>query len=134
MKKIICAIMLGFCITACTKTAPEEIIPNGKYTGTFERLNGAADKQTSNVTITFTGNNFTGESDKAMFPAICNGSYSGKGSDIHFTNRCVWIAAFDWTLILANDYSLRASGDSLEIKREYQGQITDVYRLKKDQE
>ncbi|MCW3109174.1 MAG: hypothetical protein JWQ09_3680 [Segetibacter sp.] len=132
MKTIILLFVFASGMTGCTKSIREKMIPDGKYTGTFERTRGMGSKESGNVSITFSGNSFTGTSEKPKFPAICNGTYSASGNEIHFTNNCVWTADFDWSAILSNDYTLRLNGDSIEIKREYPGQMTDVYKLKKE--
>ncbi|GEO12179.1 hypothetical protein SAE01_46750 [Segetibacter aerophilus] len=120
-------------MTGCEKNVEEKVFFSGKYSGTFERTTGAGSKVSSNVSITFNDANYSGTSDRMKFPAICNGTYSTKNNEIHFTNSCMWTADFDWSLILNNDYTYKSSGDSLEIKREYAGQMTDLYKLKKEQ-
>lgn len=133
MKTLVLLLIGSFLITGCEKNVEKEEIINGKYSGMFERTTGAGSTETSNVSITFSGNIYSGTSDKIKFPAICNGTYSVKNNEINFKNECVWTADFDWSLILSNNYSLRQKGDSLEIKREYPGQMTDHYKLKKQQ-
>jgi hypothetical protein len=119
-------------IAGCGKTVENRKILNGKYRGTFQRTQGIGNKEIANVSITFSGNTYSGTSDKPRYPAICNGTYTTNDKQINFTNGCAWTADFDWTLILNNEYSLQMKGDSVEIKREYAGQMTDIYKLKKE--
>jgi hypothetical protein len=134
MNRKMAILLLGLGMAGCEKSTTEANRQlTGEYAGTFERIQGAGQKESATVTLTFTGDTFTGVSSKPKFPAICNGSYTAVNNEMQFTNACVWTADFDWSLILNNTYSIRKSADSLEIKREYPGQMTDVYRLKKEQ-
>ena len=132
MKVALLFFMTALLVAGCTKTSNEQGILNGKYSGTFHREQGIGNKETANVSITFSANTFSGVSEKPRYPAICGGSYSVNSNQIRFANGCIWTADFDGTLILDHDYSLRLNGDSVEIKREYAGQMTDIYKLKKE--
>ena len=116
---------------SCRKTNPAFIITDGTYVGTFQRLtlNGG---QISNVTITFSANNWTGQSQFSKYPALCSGTYKTTGANkVTFENACAWTAEFDWTLILSQDYEIKLVGNKLEITREYSGGYTDIYNLTK---
>lgn len=116
---------------SCKKTNHEFVIPEGTYVGTFQRLT-ASGGQVSNVSVTFSGNNWTGQSQFAKYPALCHGKYKTKGGDkITFENACPWTAEFDWTLILSQDYKLEVAGNSVEISRDYNGAFKDIYKLTK---
>jgi hypothetical protein len=116
---------------SCKKTKTEFFIPEGTYTGTFQRLTSAGGP-IANVTITFSENNWAGQGQYTKYPALCNGTYSAKGTDsIHFENACAWTAEFDGTLILAQDYKINFSGNDIEISRDYNGVAMDMYKLKK---
>lgn len=90
----------------------------GTYTGTFVRWN---EKQGSavNVKITFSENEFNGNSDSLNYPSICSGSFTvtDMPDSIHFINQCDFPANFDWTLILTGSYQLTDTGDSLYFRR-----------------
>lgn len=116
----------------CKKLITEEIVLNGKYTGTFQRTQGIGTDEAANVSISFTPNTFTGISDRPKYPAICNGTYSVSGNQITFNNDCMWTADFDWTLILSKTYSVKVTGDSLQLRRDNADKTTDLYRLKKE--
>jgi len=114
---------------SCKKTNPNFIIPNGAYSGTFQRLTNAGG-QISNVTITFSDNNWTGQSQFAKYPALCHGTYRGKGADsLIFENACPWTAEFDWSLILSGSYKIVVSDKNLQINRSYNGVYSDIYNL-----
>lgn len=116
---------------SCKKTNSDFAIPEGTYVGTFQRLTSSGG-QLSNVTITFSGNNWTGQSQFAKYPALCNGTYKISDSDnVVFENACPWTAEFDWTLILSQEYKLKFIGNSIEISRDYNGAFKDIYKLKK---
>jgi len=104
---------------------------NVVYMGTFMRGGPLIDPLPSNVTIRFRDGVFEGTSDTQNYPAICNGTYSIKGTKINFRNKCVFPANFDWGLILAGDFEYELKGDSLMIRRSYEGGNYDQYMLKK---
>ena len=104
--KLLVLLLVTFCFASCKKSNTNFLIPDGTYVGTFQRNTSTAG-QISNVTITFSSNNWTGQSQYAKYPALCHGTYTAKGSDnISFENACAWTAEFDWTLILSQDYKI----------------------------
>ena len=73
---------------SCKKTNSPVFIEDGTYTGTFQRQTSTGG-QFSNVIITFSDNNWTGQSEFQKYPALCHGTY--KASDagkITFENAC----------------------------------------------
>ena len=137
MRQTFLLLILSTLVTvSCEKTNPGQIpldqgVPEGTYTGTFQRQTSTGG-QISNVTITFTENNWTGQSQMAKYPALCHGTYKRDGGDnITFNNGCAWTAEFDWTLILGQDYKIKTVDKSVEITREYNGGMKDVYKLTK---
>ena len=95
--------LLFFCIVfltalSCTKSNKTNV--NGTYIGVFER-NGV----TSNVKLTLTNGQFSGQSDQDSYPAICSGAYAVSGNTISFENECGFLANFDHTLILSDNWS-----------------------------
>lgn len=101
------------------------------YMGTFMRGGPLIDPLPSNVTLRFRDGVFEGTSDSQNYPAICNGTYKVKGDNINFRNKCVFPANFDWSFILAGDFELEQHGDSLMMRRSYDGGNFDQYILKK---
>lgn len=125
---LLCLALLAI---SCKKTSPDLVIPEGTYVGTFQRLT-AGGGQLSNVTITFSGNDWTGQSQFAKYPALCHGTYQVNGGyGVTFENACFWTAEFDWTLILSQAYKLKIAGNTLEISRDYNGSSRDIYKLTK---
>jgi hypothetical protein len=117
---------------ACKKTSTDFIISDGKYVGTFQRLTPAGG-QISTVSITFSGNTWTGQSQVTKYPALCNGTYKTNSSDsATFENDCFWTAEFDWTLILKGDYQVKIDGKALNMSRDYSNGSKDIYLLKKE--
>jgi len=125
---ITCAVLF---LSACSNDPvvyPDTLIADGVYKGTFQRTGNAV----SNVTLTFSGNTWQGQSDTPLYPAFCNGTFARSGSDsIHFENPCVWTANFDWTLILSNKYKITVNGNQVEITRTYSNGVKDIYLLTK---
>jgi len=102
-------------------------IPDGVYTGTFQRQLAFGGGDTAHISITFSENTWTGVSDKSNYPALCHGTYTIKNHKISFINDCEWIAQFDWTLILGGDYDFRYTDNQLNINRDNKGPATDTY-------
>ena len=132
MRHVLCGL---FCLTllavSCKKTESNFLIPAGTYAGTFQRLISDSG-QISNVTITFSENNWIGQSQYSKYPALCNGTYQVRGSEnVTFENACVWTAEFDWTLILSGDYKIKVAGNDSEISKNYNSQNRDIYKLTK---
>jgi hypothetical protein len=109
----------------------------GTYVGTFVRnqVKAVPVLSVGNVKITFSGNEFNGSSDSLNYPFICNGTFTvtDMPDSIHFVNKCVFPANFDWTMILNGSYKLVQTGDSLYIRRTIGDFIyeEDVYSLRK---
>ena len=122
---------LAIFAVSCKKTISDYLILEGTYVGTFQRLT-LSGGQISNVTITFSSNNWTGQSQFAKYPALCHRTYNAKGTnEITFENSCPWTAEFDWTLILSQDYKIKIIGNDIEISRDYNGTYKDIYKLTK---
>jgi len=70
-RRHILSALLGLTVFAvcCKKTNSSFLIPDGIYTGTFQRQTSTGG-QTSNVTITFSANNWSGQSQFATYPAL----------------------------------------------------------------
>ncbi len=102
-------------------------IPEGKYTGTFQRQLAFGGGDTAHVSITFSSNTWTGVSDKQHYPALCHGSYSIEKDKIIFTNECIFTADFDGTLILGGEFYFNLEGKVLKFNHNYSGRSTDAY-------
>jgi hypothetical protein len=120
---------LGF--ASCDKNdgTAQAALKAGTYTGEFSRFSPDGRCTPANVTLVLENNTFLGYSDMAKFPAIGTGSYKLSGAEIEFTDRQIWTAEFDWTYILNGKFKMKAIGDELIIVRMYNNQVTDMYRL-----
>jgi hypothetical protein len=119
-------------LISCRKENEQEPLLSGTYTGTFQRLvSGNGD--TSNVSLTFNINSWSGVSEFIKYPGLCGGSFKIFNSDsIVFENTCVWTADFDGTLILHGSYKLFANHDSVIILKDYGFSKIDLYKLKRN--
>lgn len=124
----IAAVFTSGCVDDFDPIADDD---NVVYMGTFMRGGPLIDPLPSNVTLRFRDGVFEGTSDSQNYPAICNGTYKVKGDNINFRNKCVFPANFDWSFILAGDFELEQRGDSLMMRRSYEGGNYDQYMLKK---
>ncbi len=109
-----------------------DVVLNGVYTGTFQRELSWANNKTSNITLTFYFNTWSGSSDMTKYPALCKGTYSIKGDSITFMNECAWTAEFDWSLILSGKYKIESHADRIEFYRGYSsmvGTFKDLYKI-----
>jgi hypothetical protein len=120
----VCVIFL-ICFTCVTDNYSK--IPDGVYTGTFQRQLTFGGGDTAHISITFSGFSWTGFSDKSNYPALCHGTYTIKNHKISFINDCEWVTQFDWTLILGGDYAFSYNDKTLNIDRDNHGPATDTY-------
>ena len=102
-------------------------IPDGVYTGTFQRQLAFGGGDTSHISITFSDNTWIGQSDKSKYPALCHGTYRIDNQKIIFTNDCIWTAEFDATLILGGEYEININDNQLNFIRDYRGPSSDTY-------
>ena len=119
---IMTAVVIGF--AACDKSDPTSFSLNGRYMGTFSRTG----MDTANVNILFDGDNFSGQSDRVNYPAICHGSFDLNDNLIRFNDSCAWTANFDWSLILSGQYNISYNDGGVRMWKT-NGSVTDEYRL-----
>jgi hypothetical protein len=129
--KNICKILLFLLILSSCESEKENSIKiqEGTYVGTFQRQGSLSLGPISNVTITFSADKWSGQSDNSKYPALCNGTYSYKGHSLIFTNECVWTAEFDWSLILSGDFIYSFDGEHLQMAKTISPGIFDRYNL-----
>jgi hypothetical protein len=101
----------------------------GTFSGQFFRSGPSALATRSNVSLTFEGNEFSGQSDTPKYPGICHGTYTYSENTIVFSNKCFWTAEFDWTLILGGEFNVEINGDSLILSKPFGEHVTDYYLL-----
>ena len=128
MRPTIYSILLLLILFSCeNEELSEKQIPDGTYSGTFQRQFVASNSNIANITLTFLGNQWSGSSDIEKYPALCRGTYSIKGDTIIFENECVWTAEFDWTLILAGKYVWKKTSQTFEFSKDYRFATKDTY-------
>ncbi|MCH7401571.1 hypothetical protein ACFOUP_14075 [Belliella kenyensis] len=101
---------------------------NGKFEGTFERVESGTSLGLSEVSLEFEGNTYSGSHKEPRYPVICNGSYNIENSKITFSNNCFFTADFDWSLILNGEFDAVLSGQKLILTRS-SGNFVDTYKL-----
>lgn len=134
MKRLsVLLLIVSAALLSCKKDKNDDLL-SGTYKGTFRRVGPGLTGQISEVTITFEGNRFSGQSTVNTRPGICNGSFSQDGTKINFDNSCAWTADFDWTYILDGEYEISQAGDYIEISKSYNGTVfyQDLYKLAKE--
>jgi hypothetical protein len=129
MRGFLTMLLISTICFSCSKTQ-ENQVPQGTYTGTFQRITGGMG-DTVHVSLTFSNTEFHGNGGRGYYPTICNGTFGTKGQEIDFKNACYFTANFDWSLILSGKYNFTAINDSLVITRDYNGIFRDEYRLAK---
>ena len=132
MQKLIYATFLMLALASCkkSKVAAPTASMQGSYTGSFQRMGTTNDVRVSSVTLNFSLDKWSGQSDLSKYPALCNGTYKLTGDKISFENACVWTADFDWTLILSGEYELAQQGNSVSFTKSG-ANYKDVYTLTK---
>ena len=111
-------------LTACDKSDDPSLMLNGRYMGTFSRTG----MDTASVSLLFNDNNFSGQSDRINYPAICRGSFDLNDNLIRFNDSCAWTANFDWSLILSGQYNISSNNGTVRIWKT-NGTVTDEYLL-----
>ncbi len=128
MKTLPLFVMLLILLVSCREDAGTTTVVEGTYTGQFMRLGLTERPSPSNVTLTLEGGKFTGYSDQARYPSICNGSYQINGGKIKFINECFWTADFDWSYILGGEYDITIRDRKIDLIQEINGE-SNFYQL-----
>ncbi len=129
---ILVSLVIGFC--GCEKAGiSQKVIPDGTYTGTFQRKTISGEGLKANISITFSAGRWYGQSDMMNYPSLCRGIFKTELNKLIFENECAWTADFDWSLIVSGEYKYILAGDSLLISRDYGSHgvesYTDVYTI-----
>lgn len=127
---LIIGLIIAIAVSCKKQSNSEELELKGRYAGTFQRqLSGNG--KISKISIDFSSNTWSGESEFAQYPGLCYGTFELVQDSIAFTNMCPWTANFDHTLVLVRKYKIDISEKELVIYRKYKGGVTDLYRLSK---
>jgi hypothetical protein len=133
MQKLFYVALLLLALASCKKSKVS--VPNmdlrGNYTGTFQRFGPEFINKISNVTLNFSPDKWSGQSDMAKYPALCNGTYKIADDKVTFLNACGWYADFDWTLILKGEYELTRQNNTVTFTKSG-ANYKDVYTLTKE--
>ena len=127
MKKLIFIIWIAIISSTGCEKSHNDKIPDGVYTGTFQRQLAFGGGDSANVTLTFSSNTWTGQSDKPSFPALCNGTYKIEKDKITFLNLCLWAPDLNESIILSGEFDLNINGKQIEIIRSSLGSSTDAW-------
>ena len=123
-------------LNSCNKTGNVNTALSGTYTGNFQSFTGILGGTKYPVQITFTGNNFNGDSSSFDYQSICKGTYlhTNSSDSIQFVNGCIFPAIFIFrTFILDGSYKMIRKGDSLYFRRTIGDLVyeEEVYSLRK---
>lgn len=131
MKTFLVAVLASILFTGCEKSVAERL--EGRYSGIFFRGTWAATDNpvTSNVTLHFSTDEFSGTSSMAHYPAICNGTYKADADTLQVTNGCAFTADFSWTFVFNGTYNYTWENNRLKIWKEYPDGVKDTYVLEK---
>jgi hypothetical protein len=133
MQKLFYVALLLLALASCkkSKVAQPAADLRGNYTGTFQRLGPTYEIRISNITLNFSSDKWSGQSDMAKYPALCNGTYKIADDKVTFLNACGWYADFDWTLILKGEYELTRQNNTVTFTKSG-ANYKDVYTLTKE--
>jgi hypothetical protein len=126
-KNFISILSLSLLLNCAKEENPSIQIPDGNYTGTFQRDWVWSNSDTANVSITFTTGEWEGTSDIQKYPALCKGTYTIQGDTIIFVNECAWTQEFDNSLVLSGKYHIKQSNNEFEITRDDRSETSDTY-------
>lgn len=130
MKKAALFILLAAGLSSCDETEMAKL--KGSYSGTFIYHSPEAPKS-GPVTVTFDGTNYTSTRNPDYIPAGGSGTFAFMEKNrVKFEDQNVWMANFDWNLILNGEYSYEVKGDSLFITRAHNEVKLYEYRLKRN--
>ena len=133
MKSIHLSAILVFFLLSCEEEGLKyPLLPPGTYEGEYYRWSLATpDPEVAHVHLSLYDGAFSGGSNMARYPAICNGKYWVSGTTAEFTDLCVWTADFDWTLILNGKFEITTDGDYFRLVQN-KGDWVNVYKLKRN--
>jgi len=120
LRIVILLFIIFITVSSCdSKIEDPVIIPDGIYVGTFRRTPAWQFSQTANITITFSDDTWSGQSDSIDFPILGQGTYKIENKMIIFTNLRDVSPGSDTTLILSGEFQFDKSNTLLEIYRYY---------------
>lgn len=125
-----CALLL--LLNSCKKSGEKSTVSfNGTYKGTYQKVGPTYQMpQTANVTLSFSDNSWSGNTDVSMYPGLCNGTFSVKGDKITFVNLCVWAAVATPGDILQGEFTISKNAGIVTLTQT-KGNSVNQYELAK---
>lgn len=126
-------VVIALSFASCEEKGPQfALLPPGQYEGTYKRWSlSTPNPEVARVHISLKDGAFSGGSNMARYPAICNGKYWVTGTQVEFTNLCAWTADFDWSFILNGKFDITSDGDTFQLMQK-NGSWIDIYELKRN--
>lgn len=125
MKRILFFFATSLFLAGCEKASTPEAGLAGTYVGLFSRTGS----DTSQVSLYFDGNRFSGQSNQAHYPAIGAGHFDIDNNNVIFQDTLTWTANFDWSLILTGTYHINYGEGTVRLWKS-NGTVTDEYILR----
>lgn len=118
MKKIVFVFLLVAIFCGCSDSSEQNGINlEGTFTGTFTVDYSGGTQFSGDVTVIFSDKNkyqCSGNgNNNDFYPAGGNGTYEMDESKILFSDGNIWLAHFDWNLILNGAYDYEMNGNQL---------------------
>lgn len=122
--------VLALMLSACKKsglTANPTL--KGTYKGTYQKLGPTYQMpQTANVTLDFSSNKWSGNTDISGDPGLCNGTFEIKGNVVTFRNACNWVMINTPGDILDGEFNMTKEGSTI-ILMQTRGNTSNNYKL-----
>ncbi len=118
MRTLILVLIFTVLIYSCAEDDSGVLDLNGNYTGVFTVEYSDGTKHSNTVTVNFSENNYSSSGNgnaNDFYPAGGSGSYEIKNSKILFSDINIWLAHFDWNLILNGEYDYTINKNKLII-------------------
>ncbi|EAR12621.1 hypothetical protein PI23P_08345 [Polaribacter irgensii 23-P] len=119
--KLFLIVILSLTFTSCNNDDDKNDLEslNGDYSGTFTVVYLNGDTFSNAVTLSFNeGKNYKSSgngNNNDFYPAGGSGPYEMRNSKITFSDNNIWLAHFDWNLILSGEYGYSINGNELNI-------------------
>ncbi|MDN4166068.1 hypothetical protein QWY31_11180 [Cytophagales bacterium LB-30] len=106
----------------------------GTYSGKFyQTYPGQSTLEFAEVSLGFFNGHFSGTSDIALYPALCEGTYSRPHEYlIEFQNACFFTANFDWSLIIDGRYQVKYEKDAIHLVQKMSNGFENHFIITKD--
>lgn len=122
--------LLAFMLNACKKSGENALVTfNGNYKGTYQKLGPTYQMpQTANITLAFSADKWSGNTDTNGYPGLCNGTFTVKGNKVTFMNACNWVQVNMPGDILDGEFTISKTGALITLVQT-RGNTTNTYQL-----